>query len=142
MRVFRSLIASAVILLLGASAFADVIDDDTKCEKVVTATSSADAETAKEIVNYVLATIQAIDRLHGRRHQVEILPQMTPEGQSLLAFLVLDRCRSRGDTSLTDISVETYERVRVMRNSLALNGVPVKLAQIPVATRKSARYRR
>lgn len=131
MRVFKSIIACAALLLLGNRAFGDVIDDDTKCWKAVTATSPEDAETVKDIVNYVLATIRAIDRLHNLRNQGEILPHMTAEGQSLLALLVLDRCRSRAGMSITDIAVETYEGVRSRRGSLALNSrAPVKVAGI------------
>jgi hypothetical protein len=138
MRVFKSLIACAAILLLGNRAFADVIDDDTKCRKVVTATPSADTQTSEEIVKYVLATFRAIDHLHNLRNQVEILPQMTAEGQSLLALLVLDRCRSRGDMYIADIAVETYEGVRGRRDSLALNGrLPVN--DVRRVTRKKLR---
>ena len=137
MRVFKSIVACAVILLLGNRALADVIDDDTKCWKVVTATSSADTQTAEEIAKYALATIRAIDRLHNLRNQVEILQHMTAEGQSLLALLVLDRCRSRGDMSITDIAVETYEGVRARRDSLALNGrLPVQVAGTRVTRKK------
>jgi hypothetical protein len=145
MRDFKRLIACTVFLLHGYNAFAEAIDEDTTCKKAVAETASLDTPTAKEVVTYVLGTMQAIDRLHHVKNQSEILPQMTAEGQALLAFLILNRCSSRGGVSLTDITVETYEAVRARRSSLALTGAPPKLPPKLVAqpsSPASARNRR
>ncbi len=138
MRVLKSLIASTAFILIGSGALAQNIDEDTKCgtiEKIMDA-PSPDKQRVREVLSYILQTMQALDRVHGLRSKTEILSHMTVDGRSLVALAVTDRCRSHGGLTLADTAVETYEAIRAMHAGLGLNEPQRKWAQRPIAHRR------
>jgi hypothetical protein len=73
---------------------------------------SPDQHKVKEILDFALQTMQAVDRLHHLKGQIEIFPQMSEDLRSSIALFVTHRCRSREGVTLTDTAIETYEAIR------------------------------
>ncbi len=138
MKILKGLIACTAFMLIVPGAFAQTIDEDTKCGTVekIMESPSLDKQRVREVVNYILQTMQAVDRVHALKGKNEILTQMTGEGRSSVALIVTDRCHSHRDLTLADTAVETYEAIRAMRASLALSQPLPKLAQAPIARRR------
>jgi hypothetical protein len=139
MRVIKRLIVCTGFIFTGSEAFAQVIDEDTKCGTVeaIMSAPSPDNQKVREILDFTLQTIQALDRSHRLRRQIEILPQMTVDGRTSVALIVADRCRSRTGITLADTAVETYEAIRTMRTSLGLNAQRRKSARRTLARHAS-----
>jgi hypothetical protein len=136
----RCLFASTAFVFTGAGAFAQGLDQDTACRTVVKlmAASSPDQQKVKEILDYALQTMQDVDRLHRLGGQIEIFSQMPEKGRSSIASIVVDRCRSHKELTLADTATETYEAIRTMRTSLALNAERRKLARRALAGHRLA----
>lgn len=115
MRVLRSIIACAVFVSSGSHLFAQVVDDDTKCAVIESITQTSAPDQQKEVVTYIVETMRALDRVHGRHGKTEILPQLTEDGRSALALLVTDRCRTQGSLTVADTAIETYEAIRAIK---------------------------
>jgi hypothetical protein len=82
---------------------------------------SLDQRELKGILSFALQTMQALDRLHGLKGQIEIFPQMSEDLRSSIALFVAHRCRGREGLTLADTAIETYEAIRTRaRKSLAL----------------------
>ena len=81
---------------------------------------SPDQRKVKEILDFGLQTMQAVDRLHGLKGQIEIFPQMSEDMRSSVALFVANRCRSREAITLADTAIETYEAIRNHPKELAL----------------------
>jgi hypothetical protein len=135
MKVLRTLAASVLLTFAGSGAFAQNIDDDTKCGTLVTFTqdSSSGETKAKEAARYIEETMRALDRLHAQRGKVEIIPHMTEEGRSSLVQAVVNRCHERQAITVADIAIETYEAVRAAGAGLGLK----RTSQVPARTRYS-----
>jgi hypothetical protein len=123
MNVLRSLAVSALLMFAGSGAYAQVLDDDTKCEALVALTqaSSPSGSKAKEAAGYIEGTMRALDRLHGQRGRAEIFPQMTEDDRSALVQTVIMRCHERLAITVADTAIETYEAVRAEGAGLGLN---------------------
>ncbi len=119
MRVLTGIISCAILASSGANAFTQVIDDDTKCAAIenIIQTSSPDKEKVKEVVDYIVETMRALDRVHARKGKTEIFPQLTEDGRSALALIVTDRCRIQGSLTVADTAIETYEAIRAAKPS-------------------------
>jgi hypothetical protein len=117
MRVLRSIIPCAVLAFSGSNAIAQVIDDDTKCAAIENIIQTASPDRQK-VVNYIVETMRALDRVHGLKGKIEIFPQLTEDGRSALALIVTDRCRTRGSLTVADTAIETYEAIRAIKPSL------------------------
>ena len=102
MKLLRSLAVSALLMFAGSGAFAQTIDDDTKCETLVAITqaSSPSGKKAKEATAYIEETMRGLDRLHGQRGKAEIFPQMTEDDRSSLVQTVIMRCHTAGPSPL------------------------------------------
>ena len=124
MYVLKCFIASTAMLLTGSGAYTQSLDDDTTCGAIVKIIDapSPDQQKVKEVLDYTLEIMKAVDRLHQVRGQAAIFPQMSKEGRSSVALTVTERCRSREAISLADTAIETYEGIRTMRTILGLNG--------------------
>ncbi len=135
MRVLTSIIASAVLASSGFNVLAQVIDDDTKCAAIenIIQNPSPDKQKVTEVVGYIVETMRALDRLHGLKGKTEIFPQLTEDGQSALAFLVTDRCRTRGSLTVADTAIETYEAMRAIKPRLVESKPPLRWAHVHVA---------
>jgi DNA-binding FrmR family transcriptional regulator len=122
MSILRCLFAFTVFVFAGTDAFAQSLDEDTSCGAVVEvlAAPSPDQQKVKEILDFALQTMQAVDRLHRLKGQLEILSQMSEEMRSAVALFVTDRCRSREGLTLADTAIETYEGLRTRAKELAL----------------------
>ncbi len=123
MKLLRSLAVSALLTFAGSGAFAQAVDDDTKCETLVAITqaSSPSGKKAKQATVYIEETMLALDRLHGQRGKAEIFPQMTEYDRSSLVQTVIMRCHSRKAITVADTAIETYEAVRAAGAGLGLN---------------------
>jgi hypothetical protein len=123
MSVLRCLVAFTAFAFAGTDAFAQSLDEDTSCRAVVEVMTapSPDQQKIKEILDFSLQTMQAVDRLHRLKGQIEIFPQMSEEVQSSLALIVTHRCSSREGLTLADTAIETYEAIRTLRRNLALS---------------------
>ncbi len=130
MSVLIGIIAYAVLAFFGTHAFAQVIDDDTKCASIdnIVQTTSPDQQKVKEIVDYIVETMRALDRVHGRNGKLEIFPQLTEDGRSALALIVTDRCRTRGSLTVADTAIETYEAIRATKPGFVQSNPPRKSA--------------
>jgi hypothetical protein len=135
MKVLRSLAISALLTFAGSGAFAQTIDDDTKCGVLVAVTrdSSTGETAAKEAARYIEETMRAIDRLHGQGGKAEILPQMTEESRSSLVQTVMMRCHDRQAVTVADTAIETYEAVRSAGAEFGLD----RSAKVTVRTKHS-----
>jgi hypothetical protein len=124
MKVLRSLAASALLAFAGSGAFAQAMDDDTRCGTLVALTqdSSTGEAKAKEAARYIEETMRALDRLHGQRGKQEIFPQMTEESRSSLVQTVMMRCHDRQAVTVADTAIETYQAVRNAKAALGLYG--------------------
>lgn len=145
MSVFKSLVVSLAFIPAGLAAHAENIDQDTPCAAIVQIVEapSPDGQKIKEVLDYTLQTMQAVDRLHGLRGQAEIFSQMPVENRTSLALVAVSRCRGRPAVSLTDTAIETYEAIRSKRASLGLGAQRAKQAQsAPAAHRKPTRVAR
>jgi len=114
MNVLRCLVSATVFVFAGTGAFAQGLDEDTSCGAVVKVMTdpSPDQHKVKEILDFALQTMQAVDRLHHLKGQTEIFPQMSEDLRSSIALFVTHRCRSREELTLTDTAIETYEAIR------------------------------
>ncbi len=145
MSVLKSLAVSLFLVPASLGAHAESVDQDTPCAAIVQIVEapSPDGRRIKEILDYTLETMQAVDRLHGIRGQAEIFPQMPPENRTSLALIAVSRCRGRPAVSLADTAIETYEAIRSKRASLGLGAQRVKAVQsAPAPHRKPARVAR
>jgi hypothetical protein len=140
--ILRALIAFAAFVFAGTGAFAQTIDEDTSCRAVaeVMTAPSPDPQKVKEILDFSLRTMQAVDRLHRLKGQIEIFPQMPEDLRSSVALFVSHRCRSREGLTLADTAIETYEAIRNHAKELPLadkdeNKRSVSLAVIAEAAR-------
>jgi|SRR5271166_6193388 len=132
MKVLPRLFACFVVLSpFAGQATAQSIDDDTKCRAVnaMMAASIASNGKSADIVTYIEKIMKDLDRAHGLRGKAEIFPQMTANGQSAVALVAIDRCRTHPDLTLADTAVETYEAVRAMQASLGMKKFNPKLAR-------------
>jgi hypothetical protein len=122
MSVLRCLVASTAFAFAGTGAFAQSLDEDTSCGAVVKVMTapSPDQQKVKEILDFALQTVQAVDRLHRLRGQMEIFPQMSEDMRSGVALFVAYRCASREGITLADTAIETYEAIRNHPKELAL----------------------
>ncbi|MGO9486292.1 MAG: hypothetical protein ACLPX9_17235 [Rhodomicrobium sp.] len=135
MKVLRSLAVSALLMFAGSGAFAQIVDDDTKCEVLESLGKAPSPGYRKiaEAASYIEETMRALDRLHGRKGKAEILPQMTQDGRSLLVQAVISRCHSRQAITIADTAIETYETVRAAGSVHVLD----QTAQKPAWSRHS-----
>ncbi len=135
MKVLKSLAVSALLTFAGSGAFAQTIDDDTKCGALVALTqeSSSGETKAKEAARYIEETMRALDRLHGQRGKAEILPRMPEEARSSLVQTVMIRCHDRQTITVADTAIETYEAMRAAGTGLGLD----RSAQVTVRTKQS-----
>lgn len=135
MKMLRTLAASVLLTFAGSSAFAQNIDDDTKCGTLVAFTqdSSSGETKAKEAARYIEETMRALDRLHAQQGKAEIIPRMTEEGRSSLVQAVVIRCHERHAITVADTAVETYEAVRAGGGGVG----PNKTSQVQAWTRYS-----
>ena len=119
----RIFVGCVILTLSGSAVSAQVMDDDTKCGAIASLfeAPSPDRQRVKEVVNYIIETMQAVDRLHGRSGKFEIFPSMTEDARSSLALIVSDRCRNRSSLTVADIAIETYEALRAIKPSTSLN---------------------
>src|SRR5262249_43380707 len=110
----RCLVASTVFAFAGMGAFAQSLDEDTDCGAVVKvmAAPSPDQQKVKEILDFALQTMQAVDRLHRLKGEIEIFPQKSDDLRSRFALFVVQQCRSREGLTLADTAIETYEAIR------------------------------
>jgi len=79
-------------------------------------------------VDYIVETMRALDRVHGRNGKIEIFPQLTEDGRSTLALIVTDRRRTRGSLTVADTAIETYEAIRATKPSFVQSKPARKLA--------------
>jgi DNA-binding FrmR family transcriptional regulator len=121
MSVLRCLVSATVFAFAGTGAFAQSLDEDTSCGAVVKVMTAAspDQQKVKEILNFALQTMQAVDRLHRLKGQIEIFPQMPEDMRSSIALFVAHRCSSREGLTLADTAIETYEAIRTRANELS-----------------------
>ncbi len=135
MTVLIRIIACAVLAFSGPSAFAQIVDDDTKCAAIenIIQNPSPDKQKVKEVAEYIVETMRALDHVYGLRGKAEIFPQLTVDGQSALALLVTDRCRTRGSLTIADTAIETYEAIRAIKPSLVQSKPPRRRAHDHVA---------
>ncbi len=140
MGIFKYIIFSTVLLLSGSGASAQSLDEDTACGAIVNILEapSLDEQRVKEVLDYTLQIMQAVDRLHGLRGQIEIFPQISKEGRSFVALIVTERCRNRETITLADTAIETYEAIRTLRTSLGLNRERRKSARRMLSSHRSA----
>ena len=139
------MVASAAFLFAVTGVSAQSVDEDTSCGAVVKvmAAPSPDQRKVKEILDFALQTMQAVDRLHRLRGQTEIFPQMSEALRSSIALFVAQRCHSREDLTLADTAIETYEAIRRHPKELVLaNGDESKLSVPPTLIAEAARPRR
>jgi hypothetical protein len=124
MNVLRCVIASTAMFLTGSGVYAQSIDDDTACGAIVKIIDvpSPDKQKVKEVLDYSLEIMKAVDRLHQLRGQIQIFPQMSMGGRTSVALMVAERCRGREAITLADTAIETYEAIRSMRIILGVNG--------------------
>jgi len=120
MRVIVSLVAAIAVVLTWSGAFAQALDEDTKCGVIekISNDPSANPQRVRDVAQYILQTMQAVDRAHGAEGKPAIFSQMTEEGQSLLAIVAMKRCRGRSEVAVADIAIETYEAIRTIRGAL------------------------
>ena len=138
--VLRGLIVCTALAFIGSGAFAQVTNDDTKCEtieKIINA-PSPDKERVKEVLEYIIQTMRALDRLHGLKGKTEIFPKMAEETRSAMALVVADRCRSYSGLTVADTAIETYEAFRIVKASLSLSKPGRKWAPGRVTRRYSS----
>jgi hypothetical protein len=135
MRVLRLAVAATAFAFAGTGAFAESLDQDVTCEAVIKVMASPlpDQQKVKDILDFTLQTMEAVDRLHREKGQVGIFSQMCEEGRSSVALIVAQRCRSREGLTLADTAVETYEAIRTMRASLGLAGKDESKRSVPPA---------
>ncbi|MGA7323240.1 MAG: hypothetical protein WBX25_01860 [Rhodomicrobium sp.] len=135
MRILKYVVVSTVLLLATSHAYAQSLDDDTACGTVVNILEAPfpDKQRVKEVLDYTLQIMQAVDRLHGLKRQMEIFPQISKEGRSFVALIVTERCRSQHGLTLADTAIQTYEAIRTLRTSLGLNGERRKWARRTLA---------
>ncbi len=140
MNVLKCCITSILLLLAGSAAYAQSLDDDTTCGAIVKVMDapSPDKQKVKEILDYTLEIMKAVDRLHQLRGQIEIFQQMSREGRSSVALMVTERCRSREAITLADTAIETYEAIRTTRTVLGLNGERRKRAHRTLSPHRPA----
>ncbi len=138
MRSLESLVASVFLSFTAFDpAFAQVIDDETKCAtatKIIDDPSSDDRKV-REVVGYITTTMRALDRAHGLKGRAEMFPQMTEEGQAGIALVAASRCRGQDRVTIEDVALQTYEAVRAMQGSLGLNEAQRKQAASPMPRR-------
>jgi hypothetical protein len=123
MNVLKSLAVSALLMFAGSGASAQVIDDDTQCQSLVTLiqASPPSGTKARDAAAYIEETMRAVDRLHGQRGRAEIFPQMTEDDRSALVQTVIMRCHYHATITVADTAIETYESVRAEGTGLGLN---------------------
>jgi hypothetical protein len=130
MRTVTSLFVCLILSFAGSRAFAEAIDDDTRCGSVEALFgASADRDKLRDVLDYVLQTMRSVDHAHGLKGSPEILPQMTEEGRSAVALIVVRRCRDRAGVTLADTTIETYEAIRAMGSRLGFSKTPARWAQ-------------
>ncbi len=125
----------ALLMSAGAGAFAQAIDDDTKCEALEAFSEGpfpGDAMT-NAAAGYIEETMRALDRLHGRNGRVEIFLRMTEEGRTSLVQTVISRCHRRQAITVADTAIETYQAARAVGPSFGHH----RAAQKPARTRYS-----
>src|SRR5271165_2259026 len=108
MKVVSGLIA---LMLIGSSALAQGFNDETKCDTIQKNiyAPSPEKEGVKELLEYIVQIMQALDHAHELKGDTAILPTWTVEGLSALAWIVIDRCPTRRDLSVADATIQTYE---------------------------------
>jgi hypothetical protein len=138
--VLRGLIVCTALAFIGSGAFAQIIDDDTKCKTIekIIYTPSPDKERVKEVLEYIIQTMRALDRLHGLKGKTEIFPKMTEDSRSAMALVVADRCRSYSGLTVADTAIETYETFRAVKASLGLSKPGRKWAHGRITRRYSS----
>ncbi len=134
MKVLKSLAVSTLLMFAAPCAFAQGIDDDTKCEalEALSQAPSGGGGRLKEAAGYIQETMRALDRLHGHKGKAEILTQMTDDGRSSLVQTVVSHCHERQAVTIADTAIETYEAARA---DLSLGSA--KSARQPVRNRYS-----
>jgi len=131
MKVVSGLIA---LMLIGSSALAQGFNDETKCDTIQKNiyAPSPEKEGVKELLEYIVQIMQALDHAHELKGDTAILPTWTVEGLSALAWIVIDRCPTRRDLSVADATIQTYETIRSMKPGLSLDlPSPMLASQMP-----------
>jgi hypothetical protein len=116
------LVVFTVCIFSGTGAFGQSLDEDTSCGAVVKIMTapSPDQQKVREISDFTLQTMQAVDRLHRLKGQTEIFPQMSEDLRSSIALFVAHRCTGREGITLADTAIETYEAIRSHPKELVL----------------------
>ncbi len=140
MHVLRCFIASVAALSAASFVCAQSLNDDTTCGailKIIDA-PSPDKQKVKEVMDYTLEIMTAVDRLHQQRGQTELVPQMSKEGRSSAASMATGRCRNSESITLADTAIQTYETIRTLRTILGPNKEARKWAHRRLLPRRSA----
>jgi hypothetical protein len=123
MRLLGHLIICVAMSFTGFGvSFAQTIDDETKCAVVAEIMDAPSQDKQKdEMIGYIINTMRALDHAYGLKGKPEIIPQMTHDGQTGIALVVANRCRSRGGMTIEDMALQTYGAVRAMKSGLSLS---------------------
>jgi hypothetical protein len=124
MRLLGNLIICAALSFTGfGGAFAQTIDDETKCAVVAKIMDgpSQDKQKVDEMIGYIISTMGTLDHAYGLKGRPEIIPQMTEDGRTGIALIVASRCRSQGGMTIEDMALQTYVAVRAMKSGLGFS---------------------